>query len=508
MFVQVDCDADGYTSAAAFINYLYKLFPGYAQSYILYRLQDDKFHGLIYETIPEDVKLVVAPDSSSNQYEVHAKLKARGCDVLVIDHHEADEISECACIVNNQLCDYPTKSLAGVGMVYKWAQAFDEMLGQHEADNLRDLVSLGCVSDMMDLKDFETHYLIDNGMKHLQNPFFKEMVSQQSYSINKKGGLRPYTISFYITPLINAVTRVGTIEEKTLLFESMLNFKAYSQIPSTKRGCKGQMETLVEQACRTAKNVKSRQGKVQESNLEIVENLIEKNNLLKHKVLVICLEEPIDPNLTGLIANQIAAKYQHPTLLLNDRDDIWGGSGRNFAHSPLEDFRQFCNNTALVELAQGHASAFGFAIKKENLDKFIQLTDIALKDMDFHATYKVDFIWDGNNFNPNDILSIAGLDSIWGQGLEEPLIAIEHIHCNAENCQLMKGNTLKITMQNGLSLIKFGLDENAFDELAVDSGCVEITVIGTCNANEWGGNIYPQLMIEDYEITNRQEYYF
>jgi single-stranded-DNA-specific exonuclease len=53
------------------------------------------------ETIPEDVRLVIAPDSSSNDYEVHAALGARGVDVLVIDHHEADKVSPHACVINN-----------------------------------------------------------------------------------------------------------------------------------------------------------------------------------------------------------------------------------------------------------------------------------------------------------------------------------------------------------------------------------------------------------------------
>ena len=54
--------------------------------------------------------------------------------MLVIDHHEADIISENACIINNQLCDYPTKSLSGVGMVYKFCSYIDELLNVDYAD--------------------------------------------------------------------------------------------------------------------------------------------------------------------------------------------------------------------------------------------------------------------------------------------------------------------------------------------------------------------------------------
>ena len=54
--------------------------------------------------------------------------------MLVIDHHEADIISENACIINNLLCDYPTKSLSGVGMVYKFCSYIDELLNVDYAD--------------------------------------------------------------------------------------------------------------------------------------------------------------------------------------------------------------------------------------------------------------------------------------------------------------------------------------------------------------------------------------
>lgn len=61
----------------------------------------------------------------SNDYEIHQYLSSQGTDVLVIDHHEAEKISEYACVINNQLCDYPTKSLSGVAMVWKFCCHID-----------------------------------------------------------------------------------------------------------------------------------------------------------------------------------------------------------------------------------------------------------------------------------------------------------------------------------------------------------------------------------------------
>ena len=55
IFIQVDADCDGYTSAAILINYLNYIFPHFVQTKIIYRVHDGKQHGLLTETIPEDV---------------------------------------------------------------------------------------------------------------------------------------------------------------------------------------------------------------------------------------------------------------------------------------------------------------------------------------------------------------------------------------------------------------------------------------------------------------------
>ena len=144
LFIQVDSDADGYTSAALLINYLNCLFPGFTQNNISYRLHTGKQHGLIPETIPADTNLIIAPDSSSNDYEEHNYLhNTCKMNILVLDHHEADKVSENACIINNQLCNYPTKSLSGVGVVYKFCSYIDQLLGVNYANQFLDLVALG-----------------------------------------------------------------------------------------------------------------------------------------------------------------------------------------------------------------------------------------------------------------------------------------------------------------------------------------------------------------------------
>lgn len=510
VLIQIDSDCDGYTSAAALINYLNRLFPGFVQTNVYYRIHTGKQHGILLETIPDDVKLVIAPDSSSNDYEVHQQLKSKGVDVLVIDHHEADKISENAVIINNQLCDYPTKSLSGVGMVYKFCSYMDELLNVDYADDYLDLVALGMVADMMDLRDYETRHLITRGLENIRNPYFKGMVDKQAYSL--KDGITPIGVAFYIAPYVNATIRMGTQEEKLMLFESMLDYRGYELIPSTKRGCKGQQETRVEQACRNCTNIKNRQTKARDAALENIERIIKEKNLLANKILTIKLDSfAADRNLTGLIANQLMAKYQRPVLLLNKTADGWEGSGRGYDKSKFDNLREFLKESQLVMYAEGHANALGVGITNNDFATFIDYSNRELAEFDFTPCYKVDFIFSGSDFRGKDIVEIAELKSLWGQGVDEPLVAIEHINVSAGNIVLMspdKSPTLKITLPNGTSLIKFKSSQEEYEKLRSETGCITINVVGKCERNVWNGSVTPQIIIEDYEIVGEQKYYF
>lgn len=67
--------------------------------------------------------------------------------------------------------------------------------------------------------------------------------------------------------------------------------------------------------------------------------------------------------------------------------------------------------------------------------------------------------------------------------------------------------TLKISLDN-ISCIKFKSSEEEFNNLYSEDGCVTVTIVGTCQANKYNGNVTPQIIIKDYEIINKQEYYF
>ena len=515
IFIQVDSDCDGYTSAAILINYLNCLFPHFAQTKISYRIHDGKQHGLLTDTIPNDIGLVIAPDSSSNDYIEHEELAKRGIDVLVLDHHEAEEYSKFACVINNQMCDYPNKSLSGAGVVYKFCCYLDKLLNSNYAEDFLDLATVGLIADVMPLKDFETRHLILKGMQGFRNPLLKTMVEKDDFHFGGKA-LTPFNIAWYIAPYINAITRSGTDTEKIVVFESMIDFLAYQTVPSTKRGHKGEFETRVEQAVRTCNNVKNRQTKSKDNAMFAVLDTIEKENLTENKILAIRLDPKYaaDKNLTGLIANGLLDTYNRPILILNKVEEngkvYWRGSARGYDKANLGSLRDLLEQSKLVEYAQGHASAFGISIPEENYEALVQYVNEAYKDFDCAPIYSVDLIWDGTkDLSAQAFSEIADEEKIWGRGVEDPLIAIEGLRIFGSQLRMFgleKGKpTLSIQLDDGSSLVKFKSSEEEYELLHSDLGYVIINAVGTCTRSNWG---IPQFMIHEYEIIGKNDYYF
>lgn len=515
VYVQIDEDADGYTSGAILLNYLHRIIPSIVDCNFSYGLRDLKLHGIDMDNIPADTTLVVVPDAGSSELEKCEQLQQHGIEVIILDHHMSDVINTSAIVVNNQLCDYPNKTLSGAGIVYKFCKYLDSILELNIADDFIDLAMLGIIADVMSLQNYETVQIIRTGIKNIKNPFIKTIVQKNAYSLGDK--VTPDGVAFYIAPYVNAVTRIGTLEERILLFNSMLEWKADDLVPSTKRGCAGQTERLVEQAVRTCNNIKNHQKKLKDENTFSIEQTILEQDLLKDKILIVQIpkEKSIHKGLTGLIANELANKYQRPTFILNETEEngkkVWSGSARNCENSKVQNLRQECLDSNLFTLAQGHASAFGVAFLDENAEAVRQYFNEHFSAIDFTPYYFVDFEKNANNFDPDIILTISEYKYLWGTEVKEPKIAVKNINVTKDNIVLMskdKNPTIKITLPNGVALLKFKSNEEEFENLFSKSGCVVIDVVGTCAINEWNGKITPQIFIENYNIIKRQEYFF
>ena len=514
--IVVDSDVDGYTSAAIIYMYIKRIKP---ETKIHYYLHTGKQHGLSYDIVlPEDIKLLIIPDAGSNDIEQCKVLKDKGTDIIILDHHVCDSDNPYAIVVNNQNGEYPNKDLCGVGVVYKFLQALDDELWESYADDFLDLVALGNISDNMDMRSFETKAFANVGLSKIRNKLFKAFIKKQEYSINNV--INAINVQFYVTPLVNACVRVGTEEEKDLMFRAFVEQDATFKY--TKRGSEEEVdENIYDRVARLCSNARNRQGNMVKKCIPLVDEQVDRNKMNDDKVLFINATDIISDTLTGLMAIKVAEKYNRPCVVLRRRSDdsetpIYGGSCRNVDYSPIQNLKEFLESLNTFDFVSGHPNAAGVSIERGKVPVSIKKCNQLLKDMNFEHCYQVDFDIDYSELDVSFIKAIDDMKDVFGYKVDSPLILIRNIPVTRGNTMLMgKAKTSwKIIDDEGFAIVKTNSEDaddalvNALFEFAecdVDFDFANMHVVGELEVNSYKGILTPQVKVKDFVLSKWEE---
>ena len=426
----VDSDVDGCTSSAIMYRYIKQIKP---EANIKYFIHLNKEHGLSKDiVIDDDIDLVVLPDSSTNDYEQHKVLKDKGIDVLVIDHHEAEDgYSQNAVVINNQLSEnYPNKQLSGVGVTYKFCKALDEILGLDFADSYLDLVALGNISDMVSMKSEETRYFVKEGLNNIVNPFLKALCEVYKYDLD--GKLNISKVSWTIAPKINGVIRSGTHDDKVRLFEAFVSDD----------------EVFCITMAQDCKAIKSKQDRDVKSAVPKLEKQIKEVN----KCLILDGNK-LNANYRGLIAGKLSDKYGVPVLIYSDMDGEYvGGSfrGCNFT----DTFKDDLESSRLMDMVVGHQGAGGWSAKKKDLDNIKDYLNWYYKDKEIRLgkEHEVDFELEGSQVTNEFVNVLGSYEDEFGGDIQLPMIAVKNIGLTFADVKITKTNI--IFEYNGIKYIK------------------------------------------------------
>lgn len=499
-----DCDVDGATSSAIIYQYLKRLNPEKKIQYFIHSGKQHGFSDLMEQLENKDWSMIIAPDSATNDGEYIAHFS---CPVLCADHHIKEEnsvIPPNMILVNNQTSHrYRNKDLCGAGVTWQLCRALDDFFQKDLAWDYIDLCALGIVADMMSMLEIENQYLVRTGFKNIKNKMFKTLLEKQDYSMG--GKITPITVAFYIVPLINAMIRVGSMDEKERLYLSFVMPEV--MVDCHKRGAKGTKERLCVESTRECVNAKSHQDKMKEQMVEKLEAKIFKKDLLSNQVLFIRLEDDdiFPAELNGLVAMSLASKYKHPTIVarLNDEGYI-RGSIRAPGNTELKSFKDFLMGTGLFEYVMGHDSAAGASILDRNLPKFHEIANRELSKIDFGENYyDVDFVMRANDPKIEEAIEeLCAIEQVYGQQNEEPVMAITNLNVSQSDVKIIGKNldTLRIE-KNGITYVKFRA-KDLIRELKDFPGDIDITLVGKPNLNIWGGKTTPQIFITDLEIED------
>ena len=516
-----DVDVDGLTSGALYYLWHKKRYPHIP---ITFDCNEGKRHGLnidIVERIPKETTLLVIPDSSSSDVIFHEELYNAGLDLLILDHHEFDtQQSTPAVIINCMDGKYPNPNLTGVGVVYKFLEQYELDL-QHDCeylDSLLPLVALGQIADLADVRNLETRGLCLQGLERFteNNLLLQAMVEEQEYSMQGKCNF--VTVGWYVSPLMNAIFRQGSLEDRIDLFKAICNFEEervhYPQRKTKDNPNKEPIhESLQKNIIRRAKSIKSSQDNEVKKEVKEIQKIIDENGIKDDKVIIVDITGKVNSGHGGLIANKLAHQYMRPVILVNDK----GGSMRGYDKHPIDNFKEWVEESGIITCS-GHSNAAGVDFSQEQIPELRQWCNDRLRDVDTEPIWHVDFEFDIAKLKEKHILKIGQYDSHWGgKAMEAPLFAIKGIIIETGDIQRLgsKGTMMKFNTNindQDIAFIRPFTGEEKYKEFTCEgkgrgiqrdgsagNKKLEVTIIGKFKINEFAGKQYAQVEIVEFE---------
>lgn len=469
--IYVDSDTDGFCSSGIMYQWLknkYKVEP-------MVIIPEGKVHGILENLIPDNIDLLIVPDASSSEAEIHQRLLKKGIDILILDHHEFNlSKGEVATIINPQHpdCKYGNKSISGTGVVYKFVEAIDKNEGVDFYSDFIDLAAIATVADVMNTTTMDNKAIINLGFKNFKNPYFTEY--HRATARIKEKPVNPELISFYLVPPINALIRIGKAEEKEELFRAIVG-----ELPP---------QLVVASVGR----LKSKHDRDKEPIIiRIAMGLNTTPGAKEHAVIMTTAPQNTPRAMTGVIAGQMTNSYMRPIFLGQVNNGNLIGSARNLNNSPVENLKEFCLESGLFNWAAGHASAFGYSIPEKNISKFLEYCDNNLPP--YEPVHYVDYNLTGLKEEKAEIIkNIFTLKNHFGPGFPEILVYDEMV-IRPSDIALLGKNTLKV--KNGeIEMIRFNFKE----ELPMDITTWKI--VGKPDINEYMGRETPQIKLEGWII--------
>lgn len=347
-----DYDVDGITSIAILYKYLKNmgLEVGF---YVPDRMVEG--YGVNKDALDkikaDGTAVIITVDTGITAIEEADYAKSIGIDFIITDHHECKEsIPDVYAAIDPKRkdCEYPFKSLAGVGVVFKLIQALDSSEPiENLMDEYADLMCLGTVADISPLID-ENRVIVTEGLKRFKTTKNIGLKALIDVSTNGKA-ITTSTIGYTIALRINASGRLGCASTSVELFLTEDEEEAAK---------------LADSLCHENTLRQQTEQKMFKEALEY----IEQHPGIKDDDILVIPHENWHHGIVGIVSSKITEKYYKPSILFAVDGDSAKGSGRSIAGFNL--FGALENCSGLLEKFGGHELAAGLTIKAENIEDF------------------------------------------------------------------------------------------------------------------------------------------
>ena len=488
MLVVADYDCDGATACAVAVRALRSM--GAHVDYLVPN-RFETGYGLSPEVVALATRhrngkpdLLITVDNGIASVDGVEAALAEGIEVLVTDHHlPGDVLPRARAIVNpNQPgCGFPSKNLAGVGVIFYLMLALRAVLRQRgvypanggpRLDNLADLVALGTVADVVKL-DGNNRLLVTQGLQKMR----KGALHAGLRALFAVAGRNPaqanaFDLGFAIGPRINAA---GRLADMSLGIECLITddenhvLQLARELDHINQQRRGIESTMQDQALASLEGIEAADR------------------------ASVCVYHPDwHQGVVGLVASRLKEAWWRPTLAFaRSGDDELRGSGRSIPDVHLRDVLDLVSKRlpgAILKFG-GHAMAAGLTLRESAYEHFQTAFDEAVKTLTGKSHFEPVIETDGSLESGYANAEVAGLllQQVWGAGFPAPVFRDTF---RVAHQRLLKDKHLKLSLERG---------HQRFDAIWFNHPQTLPETIDAAyrlDQNVWNGMISAQLIIE------------
>lgn len=492
-----DFDADGATATTVAVVGLKML--GFYQVDYLVPNRFEYGYGLTPEIVAlakqSNPDLLITVDNGISSLEGVAAAKAAGMSVLITDHHlPADTLPIADAIVNpnQQGCLFPSKAIAGVGVMFYVLIALratlreqnyfiNNRLTEPNLAELLDLVALGTVADVVPL-DANNRIFVQQGLKRIQNnktrPAIRALLQLAGRTADQ---ITATDLGFIIGPRLNAAGRLDDMKlgiDCLLCEDDALAYQKATELDSLNRDRKVIEQGMQQEAMKGLQAIS-----------------------LEELPYGVCLfKEDWHQGVIGILASRLKDKYHRPTIIFAEADEqgIIKGSARSVTGFHIRDALDAIASRypSLISKFGGHAMAAGLTLKKELFDQFKKAFDEEVRNQlsedDLQGVLYSDGSLNTDEFSLEQAKLLAEAGP-WGQAFPEPVF--DGIFW-VEQQRLLKEKHLKLVLktsdkQQEIDAIAFNIDKSCWPNGNIKQARIVYKLV----VNEYKGLQKTQLLI-------------
>ena len=490
ILIVADYDCDGATGCAVGLRALRMM--GATVDYLV----PDRFtlgYGLSLEVAQlaaaRQPDLVVTVDNGIASVEGVAELKRLGIATLITDHHlPGDELPAADVIVNpNQPgCDFPSKALAGVGVMFYVALALRAELrrrGAYAAEpepnlaGLLDLVALGTVADVVPL-DRNNRILVAQGLARIRGGQMQAGI-RALFAVAGRETSRAATfdLGFALGPRLNAA---GRLADMSLGIECLI-----TDDPNRAMNIAQQLDAI------------NRERRVIEAGMREDAELLLASLDPGNRASLTLFDPAWHQGVIGILAGRVKEKLHRPTFAFA-RGNVGElkASGRSIPGLHLRDALDLVakRHPGMLLRFGGHAAAAGLTLNEARLAEFEAAFEKVCRELlspaDLSRTLETDGPLETGYFSIDAVRLMQ--QEVWGQAFPAPVFADSF---EVLNQRILKDKHLKLKLQKGgqrFDAIQFNFAESAPER---------IRAAFRVDINEWNGTQTVQLMLEHFEAV-------